>query len=78
VAIPPQGEGGLTAGRQPLPRVRRLASNYQRKLNSALVSLLMASCAEYDLKIKEVENQHYRQLWYSDKDGMIFFMEYSV
>ena len=30
----------------------------------------MASCGEYDLKIKEEENQHYRQLWYSDKDGM--------
>jgi hypothetical protein len=31
-----------------------------------------------DLWIKEEKNQYYRQLWYSEKDGMAFYLEYSV
>ena len=31
-----------------------------------------------DLWIKEEENQYYWQLWYSEKDGMAFYLEYSV
>ena len=31
-----------------------------------------------DLWIKEEGNQYYRQLWYSEKNGMAFYLEYSV
>ena len=31
-----------------------------------------------DLWIKEKENEYYWQLWYSDKDGKAFYLEYSL
>ena len=31
-----------------------------------------------DFWIKEKENEYYWQLWYSDKDGKAFYLEYSI